>query len=434
MHHAWLFVKIAKHTVASCRPFSQNLTRIVILWQAHTPDLLGKSDIFGPLPIMDLPVLQRSESPVPSSKRSSRRSSLLSSKPLSSSSDSSLSAASRSACSHGESIHSFSDLLTDSQELQESPERFSVSSEQCGQEAQEDVLMAHPSIHVVPAAADEEVAVSQHTSSELAAPTTRTCQDPSKAGAMHSKHSSDLVQATTQQTIQSASETGTGAPAAPAEQQQACTRSTQETPVLLETPEAIGKAPSGSCQPLSAPLHFSETVMRGAAVVQSSLCQQTPLLTLQDGVAADERQIKSPLADNVCKSTHNLTDTSADAISAISDGASGGTADQRQDSTTAFTMADMSKGLRTAGNESTAEVDAAISDNRQTALSRLKSVTRKSLSRGPSFLSQPSRNNVLDKGRTRQQQRPASSPAATKLDFDPPGVTKALHVICALVA
>ncbi|CAL8470589.1 g10131 [Coccomyxa elongata] len=310
--------------------------------EAHTPDLLGKSDIFGPLPTMDLPELQRSESPVPSSKRSSRRSSLLST-------------------------------------------------------------------------ADEEVAASQPSSSKLAAPITPTCHDPSKAGAMHAKHSSDLAQAATQQTIQPASETGT---AAPAEQQQASTRSMQETPVLLETPEGISKALSGSCQPLSAPLHFSETVVRGAAVVQSSLCQQTPLLTLQDGVAADKQDIKSPLADNVCKSSHNLTDTSADAIRPISGGAPCGTADQRQDSTT---MAGISKGLPTVENERTAEVDAATSENRQTALSRLKSVTRKSVSRGPSFLSQPSRNNVLDKGRARKQQRPASSPAATKLDFDPPG-------------
>ncbi|BDA45827.1 hypothetical protein COCOBI_07-6140 [Coccomyxa sp. Obi] len=386
--------------------------------EAHTPDLLGNSDLFGPLPTMDLPLLQRSESPVPSSRRSSRRSSLLSSKPISSSSTT---AATRSACSHGESIHSFLDLLRDSQDSHESSERFSVSPEHCGQEGQGDFLKAqHPSsIDGAHAAPDEKIAASQPSCSELAAPPAPTCHHPSEVDAMHGKHSSGPDQIATLEAKQVASQTGTAHLAAPAEQQQASTRLEQATGgtlVLLETPEGITKAP------FSAPLQFSETVMRGAALMQSSLCQETPLLTQTAGVAADKQDVNTPSStDDACQPTHNLTGAIADATRLPVPGSSSGTNEQRQDSSMGPALAAMCKGLRTVGEESTAEDDAATSETRQTALSRLKSVNRKSISRGPSLLGQPLCDDVLDVGRAEKQQRPASSPAATKLDFDPPG-------------
>ena len=395
----------------------------VLLWQAHTPDLLGNSDLFGPLPTMDLPMLQRSESPVPSSKRSSRRSSLLSSKPISSSSSTTnATAASPSACSDGESIHSFSDLLRNSQDLHESPERISVSPEQCGQEGQGDLKAQHqPSIDGVRAAPDEQIAASQPSSSELVAPPTPTFHDPSQVGgAMHADHSGAPDQIVNLKTT--ASETGTAHPAAPAYQQQASTRSMQETSLLLETPEGSNKAPSGSCQPFSGPLPFSESVMRGAALVQTSLCQQTPLLTLQDGVAPEKQGINPPFTDDVCKPRPNLIDISTIVVRPEIVGAANGTAEQMQINATTSKVAGMSKGLRTVGEERTAGDDAATSENRQAALSRLKSVTRKSVIRGPSFLSQPSCGDVLGDGHGTRRQRPASSPAATKRDCDPPGM------------
>ncbi len=305
-----------------------------MLWQVSTPDLLGRSDLCSPLPMGDLPVLQRSESPVPSS-RHSRGSSF---SPVHSSSNS-LTSASRSLSSALESVHSISELLLrDSQEMQEQPEHSFTSSEHGIQDMHDQPIMAQRMSSFEDELVQEgcnKPAGSLRAPEEPVPDETAAQPRPAPVDVTHAD-SGDAISLALSSAV-----SGTSAPD------------------LLQTPAGQAKAASGSFPTTSGGMPFGHTVVRNAAIVQNSLWQDTP-----------------------------------------------------EASSTGEVMGAASKATPQA------EAATAADSRRRSKLQKL----RQSVSRVPSFRSQPISEDGPPDGPSKKLQRPASSPACTNPFPDTRGI------------
>ena len=254
---------------------SMSLSRAnsVMLFQVSTPDLLITSDLFGPLP---------RASPVPSQRFPSVHSS--SSSSSSSSGGNGGSGSSLGTTNHSssilESIHSFSDLLLrNSQETNDSPqqspfisprykeaEQKHPSEAECQSSAEEDSIDLASSLCACDSASPDQSAPSDVSAQPYPAPA-----DPVNAD------SSGAADQPTPVVSRAASGITTADPIDPIQQNTSVgvAQASVLTPDLLQTPAVRANAASSS-QTTSGPLPFCETVMRGAAIVQNSLLQDSP--------------------------------------------------------------------------------------------------------------------------------------------------------------